>query len=246
MRIGTRVMHELKRRSLVVRETYQVTPSMLRLVLEGPALQDFVSLAPDDHVKLIVPGPNGEPQRRDYTPRYFDRETGTLAVDFALHQTGAATDWARRAKPGDQVELAGPRGSMVVPWALDWWLLVGDEAALPAIARRIEEAPAGTRIDAVIAVAGPEDEQAFESQADVRVTWVHRAQSKAADAAPLMAALPAALPAGQGFVWIAAEGLVARALRDHVRDALGHPRDLMKSSGYWVQGKADAHVKFDD
>ena len=51
----TRHRHELKRRTLTVRETADVTPGMLRIVLEGADLADFPSLSPDDHVKLFIP-----------------------------------------------------------------------------------------------------------------------------------------------------------------------------------------------
>jgi hypothetical protein len=35
--------------------------------------------------------------------------------------------------------IGGPRGSLVVPTDLEWQWLIGDESALPAIARRLEE-----------------------------------------------------------------------------------------------------------
>lgn len=47
----------------------------------------------------------------------------------------------------------GPRGSFVVPLEYDWHLLVGDESALPAIARRLEELPPGKPVIALIEAA---------------------------------------------------------------------------------------------
>ena len=63
-----------------------LTPRMRRIRFSSPDLGDFVSLSPDDHVKLVFPIPGGEPVMRDYTPRAFDTASQTLVIDFALHQ----------------------------------------------------------------------------------------------------------------------------------------------------------------
>jgi NADPH-dependent ferric siderophore reductase len=68
-----------------------------------------------------------------------------LHIDFAIHDAGPATDWALRARIGDALEIGGPRGSAVIPMEFDWYLLIGDETGLPAIGRRLEELPAGSR-----------------------------------------------------------------------------------------------------
>ncbi len=242
-----RVRHELKRRRLTVREVLRLTPGMIRVILADASLADFVSAGFDDHIKLFFPVEGGEPERRDFTPRAFDPAAGTLTVDFVLHDAGPATRWAVSVRPGDTLEIGGPRGSVIVSDSFDWWLLVGDETALPAIGRRLEEAPPGARLTALVAVTGPAEEQRFASRADHRTCWVHRPAGRAADPEPLLAALSALeLPAGEGFVWIAAEAGVAHALRAHVLEALGHPRQWLRASGYWQQGAIDAHVSIQD
>lgn len=243
-----RVRHELKRRSLTVRETGRISPHMLRITFESPDLADFASLGADDHLKLLIPAADGgEAERRDYTPRRFDTDNRTLTIDFAIHEAGPATRWALDARPGDRLEIGGPRGSLVIDWTFDWWLLIGDETALPAIGRRLEEAPADTRILTVAAIPSPEDEQRFDSAADHAIYWVHRPIAQANDPQPLLDALANIdFPSGDGFVWIAAEGQVAKAVKAYIRDSRGHPKDWMRASGYWARGKADAHVEFED
>lgn len=236
--------HEIKRRRLTVREKSYVTPRMLRILFEGSELADFVSLSPDDHVKLIVPTGSGEPERRDYTPRSFDRAAGTLMIDFALHDAGSATRWAIDSRPGDVLEIGGPRGSAVISPDFDWWLLIGDETALPAIGRRLEELPQGKRAISVVAIADAGEQQSFETRADHHALWAHRPLDQADAPSSLLSALTGMkLPEGKGFVWIAAEARVARALRDYVVNTLGHPLPWTKAAGYWLKGVADADQK---
>lgn len=242
-----RVMHELRRRKLTVRESGRVTPDMLRIAFTGDDLRDFTSLAPDDHIKLFINCEGGAIERRDYTPRRFDAAACTLEIDFALHDAGPATRWAIAAKAGDTLEIGGPKGSRVIEGNPDWWLLIGDETALPAIGRRVEEAPSDATLITVVAVTCTENEQQFDSRAAHVAHWIHRPAARADDPEPFIEALrKLALPRGDGFVWIAAEARVARAVRDFMRADLGHPPTAMKAAGYWVMGHADAHEKLEN
>ena len=54
----TRVMHETKRRHLIVLRTELVAPRMQRITLGGAELEGFTSLAPGDHVKAFFPDPS--------------------------------------------------------------------------------------------------------------------------------------------------------------------------------------------
>ncbi|MFB2604194.1 siderophore-interacting protein, partial [Rhizobium phaseoli] len=157
-----RVGHDTRRRSLTVESITDITPGMRRIIFTGDELADFISLAPDDHIKIFIPTAEGE-ERRDYTLRRYDNAERRLTIDFALHEAGPITQWALGARPGDRLEIGGPRGSAVVSASVKRWLLIGDETALPAIGRRIEESGAGTMITTIAAVAGPVEEQAFET-----------------------------------------------------------------------------------
>lgn len=240
-----RVRHELKRRSLVVSGIERVTPGMLRITLSGEDLADFVSLGADDHIKIFVPGANGTEERRDYTPRRYDTDARVLALDFALHEAGPVTAWAMAASVGDKLEIGGPRGSAVVSGDFTRWLLIGDETALPAIGRRIEETPAGHQITSVVAVTGLDERQKFRTKAALTTHWAYRPLDQAHDPSALLAvARQVALEPGT-FVWIAAEAAVTRAIRTHLVEERGLPLSWLKASGYWVKGKADSTEKFE-
>lgn len=241
-----RVRHEVRRRVLTVSSLERLTPRMLRIGFTSPDLHDFASTSPDDHIKLFFAGSDGGVVMRDFTPRAFDTVRGELWIDFALHDAGPATQWAATAAVGDTLEIGGPRGSTVVPNDYDWYLLVGDETAFPAMARRVEELDAGTPVASYAIVQTADEILDFQSPAELTQTWLVR-DGQGDDAAQFRAALDSFVPPpGDGFVWIAAEGVVARTLRQYMIDERGHPREWMKAAGYWARGKADGGGKIED
>ena len=266
-RTARRVRHETKRRLLQVRDVRPVTPKMLRITVGGDELNGFVSAAHDDHVKLFfpVPGeekpvfpiqtPNGpvypagkrQPAARDYTPRRYDAAANTLVVDFVLHGDGPAAAWATQARPGDFLGVGGPRGSFIVPDDFDWYLLAGDESALPAIGRRLEELPATARAIVVAEVADVAEEQRFETRARLETHWLHR-DGAAPGAKPRLQEAIAGLklPSGDGYAWVAAEAATAKALRWQLIEHHGLRKDRVKAAAYWKQGAVAVHETYDD
>ena len=178
-RAPRRVRHEPRRRELEVRRVDKIAAHMIRVTLGGD-LEGFTSLGFDDHIKLFFPDgaapAGGEPPfvSRDYTPRRYDPVAKTLDIEFVIHEAGPATRWAEQVRPGQTLRIGGPRGSFIIPTNFDWHLLIGDDTALPAIARRLAELPADTRAVVLLEVDGPGDEITFESAADVSVTLAHR------------------------------------------------------------------------
>ena len=146
------------------------------------------------------------PAMRDYTPRRYDLELGELDIDFVLHGDGPASTWAEQAAPGQFLHIGGPRGSMVVPDIFDSYLLIGDETALPAIARRLEELPAGRQVLAVIEVQNAAERQALDSAAQVQVIWVER---DAGGQDLISTVRQVQVPQGKLYAWVATESKVA-------------------------------------
>lgn len=255
----TRVRHEVGRRLLDVIGIRHVTPHLVRITLGGEQLAGFTSLGFDDHVKVMVPSdweacdslppldPEGmvaelpEPVMRDYTPHHFDPAASTLQVDFALHDGGPATAWAHRAKLGGKLLVGGPRSSFVVGTGFDWHLLVGDDTALPAMRRRLAELPAGSRAVVLAEVDGPEDEEPFESRADVDTQWIYRTHADRSGMPSLLAAVAAArLPEGACYTWVACESSDAKLIRAALLSRGADPSAL-KASGYWRRGLVATH-----
>lgn len=244
-----RVRHEVRRRTLTVSRIEHLTPRMMRVHFISPELKDFVSASPDDHVKLFFSGDsaNGKPVMRDFTPRAFDTAAGRLTIDFALHDDGPASEWARDAKVGDQLEIGGPRGSQIMPDDFDWYLLIGDESALPAIGRRVEELRPGAPVTTLVAIVHAYEEQRFVTKAAWTPVWLARGEPSEDDAELLRAKLADFTPPpGDGLIWIAGEAAIVRGLRAYALETLRHPKAWIKAAGYWQRGQTDSHVVIED
>ncbi|AZF30581.1 Iron utilization protein [Pseudomonas sp. R4-35-07] len=240
-----RVTHDIKRRRLQVLRVVDITPRMRRITLGGPELAGFISLGSDDHIKLLFPqnpaeqaalesptftikGDGPQPAMRDYTPRRYDLNSGELVIDFVLHGDGPASTWAEQAQVGQHLYIGGPRGSMIVPDIFDSYLLIGDETALPAIGRRLEELPAGRKVLAVIEIADAAEQQVLESAADVEIIWVVRGE---ADLLEVVRNLT--LPGGKLYSFVATETKLSRQVRRVLLDTHKVNEDYLKAVGYW-------------
>ncbi|HEX5659987.1 MAG TPA: siderophore-interacting protein [Polyangiales bacterium] len=242
----TLVRHELKRRTLTVSRVEAITPLMRRIHFASDDLADFESLSPDDHVKLFFPSADG-PVMRDYTPRAYSDQQRTLTIDFALHDAGHATQWAVNAQLGQTLQIGGPRGSKVVPDDFDWYLLVGDESGLPAIGRRVEELREGVPVITVVCIARAAEQQQFSTRAAWKPVWIERGTDSERDAERVLAALTDFVaPPGDGFVRVAGEASLAKAVRTYFIEQREHPRAWVRASGYWQRGKSDAHAELDE
>lgn len=260
-----RVRHEPKLRLLEVARVVRLTPKMTRVTLTGADLPGFYSAAHDDHVKVFFPPPGKEqpilpsgppgapvsdealrPIARDYTPRRYDAAANELDIDFVLHGEGPAATWVEQVKPGQKLGVGGPRGSFVVS-AFDCYWLIGDEAALPAIGRRLEELPADAKAIVIAEVDNPAEQQDLRSKAQTHITWVHRQGSEPGTADLLLNALSKqAAPAGDGYTWIACESNVARRLRQYLVSERGFNKEWVKAAGYWKHGAVATHEKHED
>ena len=234
--------------------TQRLTPHTQRVVLGGEGLAGFSADTCTDHyVKLLFPAGGATypepfdverireefpreqwPVTRTYTVRAWDPQHRELTLDFVIHgDEGLAGPWALRAQPGETVWFMGPGGAYAPDPAADWHLLVGDESALPAIARSLEALPDGARAHAFVEVAGPEEEQKIDS--DVAVVWLHRGDRPLGEAlAEAVRALE--FPEGRVHAFVHGEAAWVKELRRLLRVERGIPREDLSISGYWRLG----------
>ncbi|AVA34781.1 siderophore-interacting protein [Cupriavidus metallidurans] len=260
-----RVRHPLKMRLLKVLRTHRVSPQLLRVTLGGEDLADFVSGSFDDHIKVFFPPagaekpalpevgadgirfPEGQPrpETRDYTPRGYDNAARELDIEFVLHGDGPASTWAAQAQPGQYLGVGGPRGSFVIPHGFDWHLLIGDDTALPAMARRIEELGPDARVIVVAEVSDASAQIPLATGPNAQVHWVHReGRPEGSQLAPTLRWL--SLPQGEGYVWAAGEAAAMREVHQYLVGERGIDKSRIRASAYWKRGNAAVHETIDD
>ncbi|MGQ0776574.1 MAG: siderophore-interacting protein [Pseudonocardiales bacterium] len=247
---------------------HRLTPHMIRIGLGGPDLADFVRLGPDQHVKLLFPAAGHlvptvpaledddveswyqrylalpdtvRPVMRTYTIRRHRPETHEVDVDFAIHgDTGFAGKWAELAQRGDQVGVIAAQGSYQPPDTADWQLIIGDEAALPAIGAIVESMPPDVPALVWVEVADHAEEQPLIAPPLATLRWLHRGRTPAGRSTVLLDAVRGArFPPGSPYAWVAGESAMVRAVRRHLVAERGIDRAAITFTGYWRLGKTE-------
>lgn len=224
---------------LEVADVTQVSPAFLRLHLRG----DTRALRGGGyHVRLISPAPGVDrwpqvdlggrlvwpdamplPHRPVYTLLGCSEERAH--IDVFRHSAGRALPWIEGLRPGDPVGVMGPGGGgLPKARVLSLW---GDETAMPAILRILQELPADTSASATLLVPCAADIRPLVSDR-FEITWLLRNER-----ASLTKALEARPPAGlDTYLWFAADQRSAQAARA-LADARRWDRARRYISAFW-------------
>jgi NADPH-dependent ferric siderophore reductase len=229
---------EAREWSLEVASVQDLTPGMRRIRLTGPGL-DKLDYLPGQDMAIAVTSPAGEPVRRRYTIRAFDRREGSVDVDFVMHGDGPAARWAALAEAGHPLEVIAPRGKITVAPDATSHLFLGDDSAIPVTAAMIESLPPGSTARALLEVQGPQDEIEIAAPAGVNLSlsWLHRGEAPPGESDALAEAVAAGgLDAGAGHAYVAGEFGVVNRLRSMLHDR-GLTREQVSPKPYWRMGR---------
>lgn len=204
-----------------------------KIILKHPDVETAIGPTQADGL-LNWPRDNPHMLFRTYTVRRWDPVAGELDVDFVNHGVGPAATWAYRVQPGERVQIAGPKSSSLPPVGADWTLVAGDETALPAIGRWLEEWPDGARGQVFIEVAQPEHRQELRVPDGVSLTWLSRDGAEPGTTTLLFDAIRDA-PWWDGTVlaWVAGETLTLTPIRRWLRNEKGLAKEAIDVTGYW-------------
>ena len=219
-----------------------VTPSMRRITVAGDSLQDLVVEKPAQWMKVFFPGRgNMPPVGRAYTIRRFNAADGRMDLDFVLHgDTGPASFWVTRAKPGDVLQLAGPRSGMDITPTVNCYILVGDATAIPAMASILAALPSHCQVDMYVEVIDAWEEQILESAARLTIHWLHSETQEPGTTGQLEQAIKnASIDPTDCQCWVAGESAMVRAVVAHLVTEHEVPRSMIHSAGYWKLGASD-------
>ncbi len=245
-----------------VEQVEWLTPRLVRIAVGGDQLHSFdAGVFTDRYVKLQLPPPGAPytapfeleeiraahprhlwPRTRTYTVRSWDPERQRLTLDFVVHgDHGIAGPWAKRARPGDRVQLRGQGGAYSPDPEADWHLLVGDPSVLPAIAASLERIPAGRPVRVLVQVADAHDELSLETAGALRLDWIHGGGD-----ATLMEALRAEpWPHGRVHAFVHGEAASVRLLRRFLIVERNVPLEQLSISGYWKRSRSDEEWRED-
>lgn len=242
-----------------VRASRRISPNFQRVTLSGLTDMGPAGPIRDLRIKLIIPGPEPltgfagaadwfatwrglDPRVRGDMRTYSirARRGDEVDIDFALHpgaNPGPASAWAASCQPGDTLWLIGPTaddstgaGIEFQPGNSERALLFGDETALPAIARVLDEWPAGLAGHAFIEVPDAADAEAQARDIAlpdrVELTWLIR--DNVARGSLLTDALREAVAAGSGH---AEEGKAEKTTSPAKPAPAGEARDAAEPDG---------------
>jgi NADPH-dependent ferric siderophore reductase len=246
------------RRATVVR-TLALSPTMVRVVFTGADLAVLTDLAYTDHyIKVLFPPPGADyawpfdpeqvraertpedwPVTRTYTVRRYEPLANEMTVDFVVHgDEGLAGPWAAAARPGMEIGFYGPGGAFAPDPGADAHLLVGDEAALPAIAASLERLDPWARASVFVEVEDGTCRQPLPGPDRLQVTWVHR-EGRPHGEAMCAAVREAELPTGSLSIFVHGNAYMVRDLRRYLCTEQQVPRTSVSMSGYWRPGATE-------
>lgn len=237
----------------------ELSPHMMRVTFGGEGLADFrASEFTDAYVNaLFLPDgssfsvpfdvdearaaqPDERPRGRRITIRSWDSSTRRLVMDIVGHgDVGYAGRWAQKASPGDRLQMVGPTGGYRPDPRADWYLMAGDESALPAIAASLEVAPAGRPAVALVVVGGPAEEIELSSPAELELTWLHRSTTDSPEELLARAVQRLEWHPGKVDVFVHGEAAEVRAVRRFLLAERGLVKEEASISPYWRRGKTD-------
>lgn len=248
--------HPVKIRKIKVIKIENLSPTFRKITFQSDELKDFITASPDDHIKVFFPNPETghytipalgekglqwnpeepEPIMRDYTPINYNPQTQTLELIFFLRDHGPAAMWVKQAELGQELFIAGPRGSFVVSYDFDWFMFFVDEAGLPSVYRRLQEMPKTSK-GWIFASITSSAHHSLDLQSvcppEMHIQWIANNNTLGSSEPFIENLTQLNAPQGRGFVWIKTESLAAMQIRSFILKQNLTEVEWIKTSGYW-------------
>ncbi len=236
-----------KIRKVTVLSTKQITPHLQRIVLGSDEFTDLTSDHIGSYVKVLIPK-NGVADfnlktacMRSYTIQNVNKSNGAITLDFVInmHQ-GPATNWAKVAKVGDELAIAGPGPKKLENYQHSHYVLLGDLTSVNAIKGYVKQLPINAKIDAFI--HAPTDADIISLDSTRQVNWLITTTPEIEMANALSTLQQHEQPP---IIFMALEAGLVRELKTLLTSKLAVPRTNIVSSGYWKKGLNSENYKLE-
>lgn len=240
------IMATSKHRHLSVLHCENPSPNIRRITLGGPELEGFPDDQESAYIKLILPDSTSRKGfiMRTYTIRKHRSGQKEFDIDFVQHGNDSpGSTWAKQAQVGDSIKISGPGAKKLIDFSADWFLLVGDMTALPAISVNIEQLPHDAKGYAVIEVMEASDIQAIPTPDNFDIHWLINPQPGSDNSLLLNKVKALDWPDGRPSIWAACEFNDMRALRHHFKKEKNVDKNDLYISSYWKKGVSEEKHK---
>lgn len=231
-------------RLMQVKTLQDISRNMRRITLGGESLRDYPTDQQGGYIKLILPNAETEEASvRTYTIRYQRESACEIDVDFVLHgDEGPASKWAMEVVAGESLMVGGPGAKKMVDMTADWFFLIGDMTALPALSVNLEALPQSAKGYAVIEILHEDDKQDIAAPPGMEMHWLVTHQDDAGREAVMNLVRSRPWLEGRPAVWGASEFETMRALRQYFKKERKLPTSSVYLSSYWKKGvREDEH-----
>ncbi|MEG3755616.1 siderophore-interacting protein [Psychromonas arctica] len=229
-----------------VLSTQKITPHLQRIVIGSEEFKGFTSSLIGSYVKVLL-AKEAEPisdiemknaWMRSYTIQDVQENTGALTLDFVInmHQ-GPATDWAKTAKVGDKLAIAGPGPKKLDELNQPHYVLIGDLTSVNAIKGYLHLLPNSARIDAIVHV--PTEQDIIELDTKRSVNWLVTETPNQ----DVPSALDKLSISQDSIIFMAIEAGLMGKLKDFFTQQYQVSRTQIVASGYWKQGVDSENYK---
>ena len=218
----------------------QISTSLYEVVLSGNA--ELLSGVPGNDVMVRMTDNNGAFGRRRYSVRSVDPEKDQFTLWVSTDHEGPGSTWATSAKPGDKVDLVGPRGKIPLDPLADWYLFMGDVSGLAAFYRMAESIELPGKAIFIVEIEHDDDAVtvAFDEGLGVTGIFVDKNGRAANDPAGLLSGLSAfAFPPDEGHAYLFGEFSITKVLREALLDR-GLKDEQISRKAFWRQGEKNA------
>ena len=227
-------------RKLEVKTINSLSKNLKRATFHSHDLFDLNQSDVGGYVKLKFKNQNINSKNpillRPFTIRAFREESLEIDIDFVVHNKGLASNWVKNAKKGDKLDISGLGRKQELSLKYDWFFLIGDLSALPAISVNLETINKDSRGIIIIETLSMNDKIIVDIPKNFSIHWVLNSQPHIQNFLLLDKIKKTVWLDGNPCIWVACEFNNMKNIRDFLFSKCNIIKDQIYISSYWKAG----------